>query len=381
MTEAQKADLGVLGLAVMGANLARNAARHGFGVALFNRHAERTNSLIREHGGDGRFVPAKSLAEFVSALKTPRTVIILVQAGKPVDDIIDELTPHLEPDDVLVDAGNSLFTDTIRRAKLCEARRIRFVGMGVSGGEEGALNGPSMMPGGDRAAYERIAPFLTKMAAQAAGRACCAYIGSDGAGHYVKMVHNGIEYADMQLIAETYDLLKTVYRMSAQEIGEAFASWKSSALDSYLIDITAEVLRKTDESGAPLVDRILDEAEQKGTGRWTAQSALELGVPITAITEAVYARALSSRAGSARQGGGLFPSPADFAAQSRPGGHRGHPRCALCVEDRRLRTGLRADERGKRSLRLEARPQRDRRDLARRLHHPGAHARPNHGSL
>jgi 6-phosphogluconate dehydrogenase len=292
MTEA-KADLGVVGLAVMGANLARNAARHAFAVALFNRHAERTETLVREHGTEGSFVPTKSLPEFVSALKRPRVIIVMVKAGKPVDDMIDELAPHLEPDDILIDAGNSLFSDTIRRAKACEAMRIRFVGMGVSGGEEGALHGPSMMPGGDRAAYERIAPFLTKMAAEAAGRPCCAYIGPDGAGHYVKMVHNGIEYADMQLIAETYDLLKSVYGMPARAIADTFAGWKSSALDSYLIDITAEVLRKVDDSGAPLVDKILDEAEQKGTGRWTAESALELGVPITAITEAVYARALS----------------------------------------------------------------------------------------
>ena len=295
MIEAQKADLGVLGLAVMGANLARNAASHGFSVALFNRHAERTEEVMREHGGEGRFVPAKSLAEFVDELRTPRIVLVMVKAGKPVDDMIDELAPHLQPDDILIDGGNSLFTDTIRRGKLCEAKGIRFVGMGVSGGEEGALKGPSMMPGGDRAAYERIAPFLTEMAAKATGgQPCCAYIGPDGAGHYVKMVHNGIEYADMQLIAETYDILKSVYGLSAREIGDVFARWKSSALDSYLIDITAEVLHKTDESGAPLVDGILDEAEQKGTGRWTAQSALELGVPITAITEAVFARALSS---------------------------------------------------------------------------------------
>ncbi len=318
MTEAQKADLGVVGLAVMGANLARNAARRGFGVALFNRHAERTDALVGEHGGEGRFVPTKSPAEFIAALETPRIVIIMVQAGKPVDDIIDELTPHLDPDDILIDAGNSLFIDTIRRAKLCEAKRIRFVGMGVSGGEEGALEGPSMMPGGDRAAYDRIAPFLTKMAAQAAGRPCCAYIGPDGAGHYVKMVHNGIEYADMQLIAETYDLFKSVYRLSAREIAEAFAGWKSSALNSYLIDIAAEVLRKTDETGAPLIDRILDEAEQKGTGRWAAQSALELGVPITAITEAVYARALSSRRGLRARAEALFPHPQLSPQQAGP---------------------------------------------------------------
>ena len=318
MTETRKADLGVLGLAVMGANLARNAARRGFGVALFNRHAERTDALIREHGGDGRFIPTKSPAEFVAALETPRVVIVLVQAGRPVDDIIDELTPHLEPDDILIDAGNSLFTDTIRRGKLCDAKRIRFVGMGVSGGEEGALEGPSMMPGGDRAAYERIAPFLTKMAAQAFGRPCCAYIGPDGAGHYVKMVHNGIEYADMQLIAETYDLLKSAYGLSAKEIGDVFATWKSSALNSYLIDIATEVLHKADNTGAPLVDRILDEAEQKGTGRWTAQSALELGVPITAITEAVYARVLSSRRELRGQAEELFPHPQASPRKAAP---------------------------------------------------------------
>ena len=296
MTDTPKADLGVLGLAVMGANLARNAASRGFGVALFNRHGERTDALIREHGGEGRFVATKSLPEFIAALKAPRIAIVMVKAGKPVDDMIDELMPHLEPDDILIDAGNSLFSDTVRREKSCkEEKGVRFVGMGVSGGEEGALNGPSMMPGGDPAAYDRIAPFITKMAAQAFGRPCCAHIGPDGAGHYVKMVHNGIEYADMQLIAETYDVLKSVYGLSAGNIGDVFADWKSSALDSYLIDITAEVLRKTDDTGAALVDRIVDEAEQKGTGRWTAQSALELGVPITAITEAVYARALSSR--------------------------------------------------------------------------------------
>jgi len=294
MAEAAKADLGVIGLAVMGANLARNAASRGFKVALFNRHRERTDALVREHGREGGFIPSTTLPEFVDCLSKPRVALIMVKAGKPVDDMIDELTPHLEPEDIVIDGGNSLFTDTIRRAKMCAARGVRFVGMGVSGGEEGALKGPSMMPGCDRSAYDRIAPFLTRMAAQANGEPCCALIGPDGAGHYVKMVHNGIEYADMQLIAETYDILKSVYGMSAEAIGDVFANWKSSLLDSYLIEIAAAVLRKKDATGGALVDNILDEAEQKGTGRWTAQSALELGVPITAITEAVYARALSA---------------------------------------------------------------------------------------
>jgi 6-phosphogluconate dehydrogenase len=290
-----KADLGVVGLAVMGANLARNAARHGFGVALFNRHAARTDALMRDHGGEGRFYPANSLGEFVAALSRPRIVIVMVKAGKPVDDMIDELLPLLDRGDILIDAGNSLFTDSARRAEALRLKGVEFVGMGVSGGEQGALEGPSMMPGCEPAAYARIAPFLDKMAAQAGGRACCACIGSGGAGHYVKMVHNGIEYADMQLIAEAYDILTSVYGLSAAAIADVFAAWNATELESYLIEITAIVLRKRDATGGALVDAILDEAEQKGTGRWTAQSALDLGVPVTAITEAVYARALSAR--------------------------------------------------------------------------------------
>lgn len=292
---AGKADIGVLGLAVMGANLARNAARKGFGVALFNRNHERTDKLMAEHGGEGRFYPSKTVEAFVASLAKPRAIIIMVKAGKPVDDMIEELIGHLEPDDIIIDGGNSLYTDTARRFKRCEEAKIRFVGMGVSGGEEGALEGPSMMPGGDRAAYERIAPIVTRMAVSVDGTPCCTYIGPDGAGHYVKMVHNGIEYADMQLITEAYDLMQTLYGLDAKAMGDIFADWKQGDLDSYLIEITAAVLRKTDGTGKPLVDSIVDEAEQKGTGRWTAQNALELGVPVTAITEAVFARALSGR--------------------------------------------------------------------------------------
>ncbi len=308
-TNSVLADIGVVGLAVMGANLARNAARNGFGVALFNRHFERTDALMREHGAEGRFAPTKSLAEFVAALAKPRVALIMVKAGAAVDDSIAELLEHLEPDDIIIDGGNSLFTDTARRFKTCAARRVRFIGMGVSGGEEGALLGPSMMPGGERAAYERIAPMVTKMAAQVEGKPCCVYIGPEGAGHYVKMVHNGIEYADMQLIAEAYDLLKTIFGMSADEIGDVFANWKTGELDSYLVEITAAVLRKRDGGGGALVDQIVDEAEQKGTGRWAAQSALELGVPVTAITEAVYARAVSARRGQRALAERRFPHP------------------------------------------------------------------------
>ena len=279
----------------MGSNLARNAVRHGFTVAVHNRTAERTDQLIREFGAEGEFVPAHTVAEFVASLVRPRAILLMVKAGKPVDDVIDELVPLLEPGDILIDGGNSLFSDTRRRAKAVAEHDLRYLGMGVSGGEEGALEGPSMMPGGDRAAYDHVAPMLMAMAAQVDGTPCCTYIGADGAGHYVKMVHNGIEYADMQLIAEAYDLMRSRYGLAAPRISEVFASWKTGDLDSYLIEITATVLAKRDvATGGPLVDVILDEAEQKGTGRWTAQSALDLGVPITAITEAVYARVLSS---------------------------------------------------------------------------------------
>jgi len=289
-------DLGVMGLAVMGANLARNAARKGFGVALYNRHGDRTDKLITDHGHEGRFTPSKDVAGFVASLSKPRVLIIMVKAGKPVDDVIAELEPHLEEGDIVIDGGNSLFTDTDRRFAALKQKKLRFIGMGVSGGEEGALEGPSMMPGGERSAYDRIAPMVTKMAAQVEGTPCAAYIGLGGAGHYVKMVHNGIEYADMQLITEAYDLFKTVYGLDASAIADIFEGWKSSDLDSYLIDITTEVLKKRDaKTGNALVDSIVDEAEQKGTGRWTAANALDLGVPLTAITEAVYARALSGR--------------------------------------------------------------------------------------
>ena len=290
------ADIGVTGLATMGANLARNAARKGFRVAVHNRSSEKTRALLDEHGSEGSFVGSDGTAEFVASLSKPRVILIMVKAGKPVDAVIEELLEHVEAGDIIVDGGNSQFEDTRRREAELSARGLNFVGMGVSGGEEGALEGPSMMPGGTREAWERIAPMVTRMAVSVDGTPCCALMGPDGAGHYVKMVHNGIEYADMQLITEAYDLLRTIYGFDAAAIGEIFAGWKAGDLDSYLIEITATVLRKQDpRGGGALVNKIRDEAEQKGTGRWTAQSALDLGVPITAITEAVFARALSGR--------------------------------------------------------------------------------------
>jgi 6-phosphogluconate dehydrogenase len=292
----QLSDIGVLGLAVMGANLARNAARKGFGVALYNRHGGRTDDLVSAFGHEGRFTPTKDLQTFVAALARPRVILIMVKAGKPVDDVIDDLLSYLEAGDIVIDGGNSLFTDTDRRFTSLLEKKVRFIGMGVSGGEEGALEGPSMMPGGEKDAYARIEPMVTKMAAQVDHTPCCTYIGPGGAGHYVKMVHNGIEYADMQLITEAYDLLKSVYGLDASAIAKIFAQWKTGDLDSYLIEITAAVLNKRDEkTGGALVDAIVDEAEQKGTGRWTARNALDLGVPLTGITEAVYARVLSGQ--------------------------------------------------------------------------------------
>jgi len=308
-------DIGITGLAVMGANLARNAARKGFSVAVHNRTDAKTDELVAEFGKEGTFVAGHGIEQFVAALKKPRAILMMVKAGKPVDDVIAEIVPHLERDDILIDGGNSLFTDTERRAKDLESRGIRYLGVGVSGGEVGALEGPSMMPGGDPSAYERVRPMLEKMAAQVDGTPCCTYIGPGGAGHYVKMVHNGIEYADMQLIAEAYDLMRSVYGLDAGRIAEIFKQWKDGDLDSYLIEITAEVLHKADpQTGKPLVDVILDEAEQKGTGRWTAQQALEMGTPITAITEAVFARSISAlktdRVAASKVLSGPAPAPA-----------------------------------------------------------------------
>jgi 6-phosphogluconate dehydrogenase len=292
---AGSAEFGLTGLAVMGQNLARNIARHGFRIAVHNRTAAKTKTFVEQYGDEGDLVGAETIEDFVAALASPRKILLMVKAGPPVDAVIDELVPHLDAGDVLIDGGNSWFEDTRRREQALAERGIRFIGAGISGGEEGALNGPSIMPGGARQAYAVVEPIFTAIAAKVDGVPCCTYVGPDGAGHYVKMVHNGIEYADMQLIAEAYDLLRQSLGLSAPELGDIFDRWNSGDLDSFLIEITAKVLRQTDAgTGRPLVDLILDQAEQKGTGRWTAQHALELGVPITAITEAVFARVLSS---------------------------------------------------------------------------------------
>ncbi|CAJ1582625.1 NADP-dependent phosphogluconate dehydrogenase [[Mycobacterium] wendilense] len=288
------AQIGVTGLAVMGSNIARNFARHGYTVALHNRSVAKTDALLAEHGSEGKFVRSETIPEFLAALERPRRVLIMVKAGDATDAVINELADAMEEGDIIIDGGNALYTDTIRREKAMAERGLHFVGAGISGGEEGALNGPSIMPGGPAESYKSLGPLLEEISAHVDGVPCCTHIGPDGAGHFVKMVHNGIEYSDMQLIGEAYQLLRDGLGMSAPQIADVFTEWNSGDLDSFLVEITAEVLKQIDaKTGQPLVDVILDEAEQKGTGRWTVKSALDLGVPVTGIAEAVFARALS----------------------------------------------------------------------------------------
>ena len=287
---------GLTGLATMGANLARNVAHHDIPIAVHNRTTSRMQRFVDEHGSEGPISGHETSQDWVAALARPRVLMSMVQAGPATDAVIDEIAPLLHRGDVLIDGGNANFRDTQRRHGALAQQGIHFLGVGVSGGEEGALNGPSIMPGGNREPYDAsVKPILEAIAADVDGTPCCTYVGPDGAGHYVKMVHNGIEYADMQLIAESYDLLRHGVGLEVPEIADRFRTWNDSELESFLIEISARVLAKTDDAtGQPLVDVILDAAEQKGTGRWTAQNALELGVPLTGITEAVFARALSA---------------------------------------------------------------------------------------
>lgn len=293
--EQNSAEIGVVGLAVMGSNLARNFAHKGHTVAVYNRSYSKTEALMRDHGTEGNFVPAETIEEFVASLQRPRKAIIMVQAGKATDAVIEQLADAMDDGDIIIDGGNALFTDTIRREAEMAKRNRHFVGAGISGGEEGALNGPAIMPGGPKESWETLGPLLEDIAAKVDGTPCVTHIGPDGAGHFVKMVHNGIEYADMQVIGEAYQLLRYGAGLEPAEIAETFAEWNKGDLDSYLIEITAEVLRQVDAgTGKPLIDVILDAAGQKGTGRWTVKEALDLGTPVTAIGEAVFARALSS---------------------------------------------------------------------------------------
>ncbi|HKG15616.1 MAG TPA: NADP-dependent phosphogluconate dehydrogenase [Pyrinomonadaceae bacterium] len=298
--KAKTAQIGMIGLAVMGENLARNIERNGYSVAVYNRppshdEPDRVTKFMGEYG-DKRFVGAHTPEEFVKSLERPRKIILLVKAGDPVDWTVNQIKPHLEAGDIIIDGGNSYFLDTARREEQLKAEGFNFIGSGVSGGERGALEGPSLMPGGDRAAYEQIRPIWEAIAAKVDDGPCVTYIGPGGAGHFVKMVHNGIEYGDMQLIAEAYDFMRRVLGMSAAEMADVFDEWNRGDLESFLVEITAKILRVKDpETGKPLVDLILDKAGQKGTGKWTSEIALELGIPIPTINAAVDSRTLSSR--------------------------------------------------------------------------------------
>ena len=317
MTE--KANIGVVGLAVMGSNLARNlASREGNRVAIYNRSVEKTNQLTADHP-EANFIASESIDDFVASLSKPRTAIIMVQAGAGTDAVISQLSERFEKGDIIVDGGNALYTDTMRREKEVSEKGIHFVGAGISGGEEGALKGPSIMPGGTKEAYATLGPILETIAAVAEGEPCVTHIGSDGAGHFVKMIHNGIEYADMQLIAEAYDLLRQSGGFSPEEIAEIFTEWNKGELESYLIEITAEVLKQKDaETGKPLVDVILDAAGSKGTGVWTVQTALDLGTPVSGIAEAVFARSLSAQSAQ-REGKPELPAANQvWAVEDKP---------------------------------------------------------------
>mmetsp|Transcript_5791 Transcript_5791/g.10244 ORF Transcript_5791/g.10244 Transcript_5791/m.10244 type:complete len:487 (-) Transcript_5791:213-1673(-) len=287
-------DFGLIGLAVMGQNLVLNMNDHGFTVIVFNRTVSKVDAFLENEAKGTKVQGAYSVQELCAKLKRPRRVMMLVKAGSAVDDFIELILPHLEPGDIIIDGGNSLYVDTERRTKYVESKGFLFSGCGVSGGEEGARYGPSLMPGGSTAAWEPLQPIFQAIAAKADGEACCDWVGNGGAGHYVKMVHNGIEYGDMQLICEAYALLKDVGGLSAEQIASTFKTWNTGELDSYLIEITGNILAYKDEDGSPLVEKILDKAGQKGTGKWTVESSLDNAVPVTLIAEAVFARMLSS---------------------------------------------------------------------------------------
>ena len=313
-----QADIALIGLAVMGQNLILNMNDHGFTVVAYNRTTEKVDQFLAREAKGTKVLGAHSIAEMVAKLKRPRRVMMLVKAGKPVDEFIEQLLPHLEAGDIIIDGGNSLFEDTNRRVKYVESRGLLYVGTGVSGGEEGARHGPSIMPGGSPAAWPHVKEIFQAVAAKVDGAPCCDWVGEGGAGHYVKMVHNGIEYGDMQLIGEAYNLLKTGLGLTAPEMHDVFAEWNQGALDSYLIEITRDILAFKDTDGAPLVDKILDTAGQKGTGKWTVVNSQDLGIPITLIAEAVYSRCVSAlkdeRVKAARKLKGPRPALTSVAA-------------------------------------------------------------------
>lgn len=306
----EKQKMGLIGLAVMGQNLSLNIESKGFPIAVFNRTSSKTEDFAKGKARGKKILPIYSIEELVNSLEKPRRIMLMVKAGEAVDNFVDKLVPNLEKGDLIIDGGNSFFGDTVRRNKNLAERGILYIGTGVSGGEEGALHGPSLMPGGQKEAYDLMAPIFTRIAAQVNGEPCCAYIGPDGAGHYVKMVHNGIEYGDMQLITEAYMIMKNVLAMSAEELHEVFSEWNQGELNSYLIQITADIFSKIDEqTKKPLVEMILDKAGQKGTGKWASQSALDLGIPAPTVAEAVFARCISALKEERVHASKILPSP------------------------------------------------------------------------
>src|SRR5699024_6274207 len=306
----EKQQIGVIGLAVMGKNIALNIENRGYTVAVYNRTTQKTIDFINQEGSEKNFAAAETIKKFVRKLEKLRKILLMVKAGAATDATISSLLPYLEKEDIIIDGGNTLYENTIRRSEQLQEKGIHFIGMGISGGEEGALKGPSMMPGGPKEAYNIVAPMLESISAKVNEEPCVTYIGPDGAGHFVKMIHNGIEYGDMQLISEAYFVLKHILGLNNEELHEVFAEWNDGELDSYLIDITAKIFTKKDnETGEDLVDVILDKAGQKGTGKWTSMNALDLGVPLPSITESVFARFLSSMKEERTQASEVFNGP------------------------------------------------------------------------
>ena len=307
----QKVEIGLIGLAVMGENLALNIESKGFSIAVFNRTISKVDDFINGRAAGKNLIGTHSVEEFIDVLQKPRRIMLMVKAGEAVDQFIDLLIPHLESGDLIIDGGNSNFLDTERRTKFLNEKGFGFIGTGVSGGEEGALKGPAMMPGGTVSAYQIVEPIFTKISAQVDGIPCCSYIGDGGAGHYVKMVHNGIEYGDMQLICEAYTLMSNVLKMDADELHQVFDNWNQGELGSYLIEITADIFTQKEEDGRPLVDAILDQAGQKGTGKWTGISSLDLGVSVPTIVEAVFARCISAVKSERKEAAKILSGPTE----------------------------------------------------------------------
>ena len=384
----EQADIALIGLAVMGQNLILNMNDHGFTVVAYNRTTEKVDHFLANEAKGTKVLGAHSIEEMVAKLKTPRRVMMLVKAGKPVDDFIELLVPHLSPGDIIIDGGNSLFEDTNRRVKYCESKGLLYIGTGVSGGEEGARHGPSIMPGGSPAAWPHVKEIFQGVSAKVEdGTPCCDWVGEGGAGHYVKMVHNGIEYGDMQLICEAYNILKHGLGLSAQEMHDVFAEWNKGELDSYLIEISRDILAFKDTDGAPLVDKILDTAGQKGTGKWTVINSQDLGHSDHAdgrgglfpLRLGVERRAREGREEIERSAPGAHEHRRE--SRKEKGVHRRHHERALRLENRQLRAGLHAHARGGEGIRMESQLRRHRADVARRLHHPLAFPRQDQGSL